>query len=76
VKLKFRGQAPPRVELVHLRQLPDLERRAGRLHAGGQVLGDFGGEPPQLDPLDAQLAGPCVDEHAVDQVPRPLGARP
>jgi hypothetical protein len=46
---------------VHLRQLSDLERRARRLQAGAQILGDFGGEPPQLDPLDAQLAGPCVD---------------
>ena len=61
---------------VDLRQLADFERRASGLQTRAQVLGDFGGEPPQRDPLDDQLASPCVDEHTVDQVPRPLGARP
>jgi predicted exporter len=56
--------------------LADLERRTGRLQARAQVLGDVGGEPSQRYLLDAQLTGSCIDEHAVDQVPRSRAARP
>ena len=60
---------------LDLGQLADLERRAVRSSAGA------GRRRPrpraaERDRLGAQLAGPRVDEHAVDQVAGALGARP
>ena len=55
---------------------PHLERRARLVEPPAQVLGDLGHELAEPDRLAAQLAGARVDEHAVDEVARSLGARP